>query len=62
MSFSDKAEAMYETAMENVKDQVDTAYKHAEDLAMLIGKVEDEDLRDKLDEELSNVMNTLLKI
>lgn len=62
VSYDDKAEAMFEAAMEDVKDQVDKAWQHAENLAMLIGEVKSDELRDKLDEELSNIMIILEKI
>ena len=61
-NYEDKANAMFEIAMEDVKSDVDKAYGHAEELAYLIGKIEDYDLQEKLDEHLSYIMLYLEKI
>lgn len=62
VSYSDKAQAMYEVAMDSVKDEIDKAWVHIENVAVLIGDVEDEDLRDRLDKQLSGAMIILEKI
>lgn len=60
--YEDKAQEMFELAMENVKSDVDKAWNYAEELAVLVGKINDEELRDKLDEHISMVMLYLEKI
>lgn len=60
--YEDKAQEMFEMAMEDVKSDVDKAWNHAEELAVLVGKIADEELRDKLDEHISMVMLYLEKI
>lgn len=60
--YGNKAAEMFEVAMEDIKSDVDHAWKHAEILAEEIGKIVDADLRDTLDEQLSYIMLYLEKI
>lgn len=61
-SYQSKASMVYERAMENVSNQIDTAIDELEDLAVLIGEVEDDELQIKLDELLSKAMRSLDQI
>lgn len=62
LTYEDKAKDIVEMAMEEIRDDADKAYGYAEELAMLVGRVENLELREAMDEKLSYVMLHIEKI
>ncbi|WP_144509840.1 hypothetical protein [Bacillus sp. FJAT-22090] len=61
-SQQDRANRMVERTMELVLIQVDSAKDELEHLAMLIGEIENEKLRDKMDKYVDKAMRYLDQI
>lgn len=61
-SYQSKAETMYERTMELVIIQVDSVIDELEQLALLIGEIQDEDMRSKMDNQVNKAMRYLDRI
>lgn len=61
-SYQSKAESSYERTMELVIIQVDSVIDELEQLALLIGEIQDEDMRNKMDNQVNKAMRYLDKI
>lgn len=61
-SYHSKAESSYERTMELVIIQVDSVIDELEQLALLIGEIQDEDMRNKMDDQVNKAMRYLDRI
>lgn len=61
-SYQSKAESSYERTMELVIIQVDSVIDELEQLALLISEIQDDDIRNKMDNQVNKAMRYLDKI
>lgn len=61
-SYHSKAETMYERTMELVVIQVESVMDELEQLALLIDEIQDDDIRDRLDNQVNKAMRYLDRI
>lgn len=62
VGFEEKAREMFEVAMEDIHDDVNKAWSHAEELVILVGEMEDSKLQEAFDEHISMIMLHLEKV